>query len=234
MIKLANDLGGAPMKLVHWKKIEELKRIPKHDEIHVVDALRGITNYLTNEVEIFMISHRWLRPSLTVSAHPDDINNSKATAITEFSMWRRQWVLSKHGFLPEIFYWIDFSCIDQENSDAAIPLLPLWVACCERFLRIETEDYNERAWCRIEPLLSYIYSFADHHIAIDIDYKCNWPNIGKEEYLPILDPGLGYVTNPIDYDLIKPLTELAVQAIPSNASRSNIKFNQSTIKCFKL
>ena len=108
MIKLANDLGGAPMKLVHWKKIEELKRIPKHDEIHVVDALRGINNYLIDEVEIFMISHRWLRPSLTVSAHPDDINNRKATAITEFSMWRRQWVLSKHGFLPEIFYWIDF------------------------------------------------------------------------------------------------------------------------------
>jgi hypothetical protein len=41
----------------------------------------------------------------------------------------------------------------------------------ERFLRIETPDYDEHAWCRVEPLLSHVFSFADYHVAIGLDFR---------------------------------------------------------------
>lgn len=235
LIRIANSLGGPAMKLLHWKRLVALGRIPHSNESEAVEAIAGIDSFGAPEVEIIMISHRWLRPSLDRScAHPDLSNNRKAQAINEFSDWRRQWVLKRHGFLPEIFYWIDFSCIDQTDTLAAVPLLPLWVACCERFLRIETDDYDTRAWCRLEPLLSYVYSFADHHLSIDIDYKSNWPDTGTETRLNILDPTDAETTRPEDLRLISPLTSLATRMKPANSEHAAVQFGGSTVKCFKL
>jgi len=84
-----------------------------------------------------MVSHQWLRPRLNSNeSHPDPIDNEKAKVINGFTKWRRTWINKKQGFIPEIFYWIHFCCINQHDLTSAIPLLSLWVACCERFLRI--------------------------------------------------------------------------------------------------
>lgn len=235
LIRIANSLGGPQMKLIHWKRLVELGRIPHSDEAHAVEAISGIDTYGAPQVEIIMVSHRWLRPSLNrLMAHPDLSDNRKAKAINEFSDWRRKWVLHKHGFLPEIYYWIDFPCIDQQNPSAAVPLLPMWVACCERFLRIDTEDYDSRAWCRLEPLLSYMYSFADHHLSIDLSYNSAWPDTGVETRLPILNPIDADTTLPEDHQLISPLTRLATIAEPANAANTSVKFGDTAVKCFKL
>ena len=235
LIRIANSLGGPQMKLIHWKRLRDLGRIPHSNEGHAVDAIAGIDTYGAPEVEIIMVSHRWLKPSLDRrTAHPDLPENTKAKAINEFSEWRRQWVLHKHGFLPEIYYWIDFPCIDQNDPSAAVPLLPIWVACCERFLRIDTQDYNSRAWCRLEPLLSYMYSFADHHLSIDLNYKSNWPDTGVETSLPILNPFDAQTTLPEDHKLILPLTRLATTAKPAKSAHTTVQFGGTTVKCFKL
>jgi hypothetical protein len=235
LIRIANSLDGPQMKLIHWKRLAELERIPHSDEEHAVEAIAGIDAFGAPEVEIIMVSHRWLRPSRDrLTAHPDLPDNRKAMAINEFSKWRRQWVLHKHGFLPEIFYWIDFPCIDQNNTTVAVPLLPMWVACCERFLRIDTEEYDSRAWCRLEPLLSYVYSFADHHLSIDLSYKFNWPDTGTETRLPILNPMEAETTLPEDIKLISPLTRLAATTKPANTRHTPVQFGRTTIKCFKL
>jgi hypothetical protein len=235
LIERANSLGGAAMRLLYWGRLVELGRIPRSNEGHTVDAVRGIDSFGAPTVELFMVSHRWLRPSLDPSrSHPDSPNGEKARALNEFSLWRRQWVLSRHGFLPEIFYWIDYSCIDQDNAAAAVPLLPLWVACCERFLRIETEDYDERTWCRVEPLLSYVFSFADHHVSIGLDFRSRWPYFGREVARPILDPLGGKLTNPDDMRLIRPLVEVAIQTRPANASRVDVRLDETTVKCYGL
>lgn len=235
LIHIANSLGGPQMKLLHWKRLLELGRIPHSAELQTVEAIAGIDSFGAPEVEVIMISHRWLRPYLDRSmAHPDLADNKKAIAINEFSNWRRQWVLNKHGFLPEIFYWIDFACIDQTDTSAAVPLLPIWVACCERFLRIETDDYDSRAWCRLEPLLSYVYSFADYHLSIDLDYTSTWPDTGTEARLQILDPTIAETTLPDDFRLISPLTSLATQMKPANSGQSTVQFGGTTVKCFKL
>ena len=68
------------------------------------------------------MSHRWLRSSLDRRhSHPDGPGNEKARALDEFSLWRRQWVLDSHGFPPELYYWIDSSCIDQNHAEVALP-----------------------------------------------------------------------------------------------------------------
>src|SRR5688500_2964730 len=114
LITIANGLGGPRMRLLHWRTLGDLGRLPRSDEGHAVDALAGIDAYGAPQVEVFMVSHRWLRPSLDPTrSHPDGPDHEKARAVHQFSLWRRQWVLHQHGFLPEIFYWIDYSCIDQ-------------------------------------------------------------------------------------------------------------------------
>ena len=235
LIRRANSLGGPAMRLLHWGKLAELGRIPRSDEGHAVDAIEGIDAFGWPVVEVFMVSHRWLRPSLDPArSHPDGPGGEKARAINEFSRWRREWVRSKHGFTPEIFYWIDYSCIDQDDTAAAVPLLPLWVACCERFLRVETEDYDERTWCRVEPLLSYVFSFADHHVSIGLDFRCRWPYSGEETVRPILDPREGKLTNPDDMRVILPLAELAMRVRPANPSRDGVRLGETAVRCYRL
>jgi hypothetical protein len=235
LIERANSLGGPAMRLLHWRSLAELGRIPRSHEGHAVDAIQGIDAFGAPIVEVFMVSHRWLRPSLDPSrSDPDGPECEKARAINEFSQWRRQWVLHRHGFLPEIYYWIDYSCIDQENIADAVPLLPLWVACCERFLRVETEDYDERTWCRVEPLLSYVFSFADHHVSIGLDFRCRWPYFGDEASRPILDPRGGKLTNPDDMKLILPLLDVANRTRPANPSRVDLCLNSTAVRCYKL
>lgn len=235
LIQIANELGGPRMKLLYWKRLRDLGRIPHSKEQETVDALEGIKLFGASRVEIIMISHRWLRPSINGSEpHPDTDDNRKAKAINEFSKWRRQWVLETHGFLPEIYYWIDFSCIDQDQPAKAVPLLPVWVACCERFLRIETNDYSDRAWCRLEPLLSYVYSFAEHHISIDLDFKSRWPDKGQEKYLPVLNPNRALVTNSEDMALIRSLADLAIKTKPAREGQKKVLLGETKVKVFAL
>ena len=235
LILRANACGGPPMRLLHWRRLAELGRLPHSNEGEAVDALVGIDHFGAPAVEVFMVSHRWLRPSLDRRlSHPDDSAGEKARALCEFSLWRRAWVRHKHGFLPELYYWIDYSCIDQARAEEAIPLLPLWVACCERFLRLETPDYDERTWCRLEPLLSYVFSFADHHLSIGLDYRCRWPHRGTSRPRTILDPRTGKNTDPEDTRRIEPLVELAVQLRPANPSRIPVDPERTAVKCFIL
>jgi hypothetical protein len=218
------------MLLIHWSTIARIERIPHSDENLTVDALEEIDKYGAEKCEIFMVSHRWLRPRLNSNeSHPDSIDNEKAKAINEFTKWRRTWVERKHGFIPEIFYWIDFCCINQHDLISAIPLLPLWIACCERFLRIETPDYSERAWCRLEPLLSYVFQFADHHTIIHLDFKYSSEDFqhGKKIQTLILNPMEGKSTDPNDLAKIQPIIDFA-------KSQQIVNFGLTTIKCFQL
>jgi hypothetical protein len=235
LIAIANSIGGQRMLVVHSSVISELQRIPHSNESRAVDAIAGIERYSAPKVEIFMVSHSWLRPAIRrADAHPDTPDHRKAKAIQEFVKWRIQWVQHHHGFTPEIYFWIDYCCIDQSQRTSALPLLPLWVACCERFLRIEAPDYSERAWCRLEALMSNVYSFADHHTSITPDYECRWPYTGREVTAALKDPRSGKATDPADQPLLKRLTELAEEPTARTERTERLRIDEASVKCFRL
>lgn len=236
LIQLANSMNGPRMRLLHWATLAERRKIPHSEENLTVDALEGIDAIGASQCEIFMVSHRWLRPRLPSGvSHPDTLEDEKAYAINEFTKWRQRWVEVQHGFTPEIFYWIDYCCIDQRDTASAIPLLPLWVACCERFLRVETPDYDERAWCRLEPLLSYVFQFADHHTVIRLNFRYSEEEFrtGKAVDALILNPLDGKSTDEIDIERMRPIVDLARQ-IQIDQDREKVEFGKSTIRCFEL
>ncbi|WP_372367022.1 hypothetical protein [Candidatus Uabimicrobium sp. HlEnr_7] len=234
LIEMANAIGPQ-MRLIHSSTLEEINCLPRSSENHSVGAIEGIRRFGASITEVFMVSHRWLNPSLdSISSHPDDNNNRKALAINEFSKWRKKWVAETHGFTPEIFYWIDYCCVDQDNPTNEMAMLPLWVACCERFLRIETKDYDERTWCRIEPILSHVFSFADHETIINLDYNCNWPHTGKETTRILLDPQQGKLTNPQDMDIVLQLLDATKNVKPMQKSKEKVALGKTEIKCFVL
>jgi hypothetical protein len=240
LIKAANNIGP-PMKLLHWRKLEELRYLPAFAACHADDALSGVERFGAPEVEIFMVSHRWLRPSVTRTlAHPDDALATKAQALTEFSHWRRSWVRQRHRFLPELYYWIDYCCFDQLNLAANMAMLPLWVACCERLVCFETSDYHSRAWCRLELLLSHSFNFADHHTVIGPGFRASDAHNGLEENHILQRPGDAELTDAADRVHIQPLEQLACQFSPASVDRISgsrlppARFGQTLVRRYRL
>jgi hypothetical protein len=141
-----------------------LSYIPRSSEGVARDAEELIAAYGAGATEIFLVSHRWLTPDPDPRiGHPDNAARDKARAVCEFVQFRRQWVQARHHFTPNILLWIDYACMDQDDATASgFALLPVWAACCERFLRFETDDYAQRAWCRLEVWLSYMFVRPRH------------------------------------------------------------------------
>ncbi|CAB9501636.1 expressed unknown protein [Seminavis robusta] len=230
LIEMANSLGGPRMQLIHSTVIEELGRIPRSSEGYAQDAIELVANH----AEVFFFSHQWLRPNPEnpKKSHPDSADNIKAKVLIEFVKWRRSWVTFHHGFFPNICFWIDYCCHDQDNLELGFSLLPIWTACCERFLRFETPTYHSRVWCRLEPLLSAKFSYADHHVVIHANYKNQWPDIGRTSESLLLDPREGHLTDPRDAAKLQPLVSLAVDS--SSHGTRPIHLGKTTIKTILL
>ena len=90
-----------------------------------------------------MGSHRWARPNgggPDDQPHPDDECGSKALALVKYG---------RDGAREKCF-WIDFTCVDQDNLAPGIAMLPLYTAMCDRFVFFESEEYHDRGWTRAE------------------------------------------------------------------------------------
>jgi hypothetical protein len=225
------------MRLLHSSIIDAKREIPRFDENLAEDAINCINRIGASTVEIYMISHRWLRSSLSHDdSHPDTIEHIKAAALCEFTNWRRSWVKHRHGFDPSILYWIDYSCFDRGDLSNNLAMLPLWVACCERFVRYETKDYSERAWCRLEILLSKVFGFADHHLVIGEGFHNATGHWGVEDERPLDNPLEGICTDPLDRAHITVLSEFARNFGPEKERKANsqIEFGTALTKCFIL
>jgi len=111
-----------------------------------------------------------------------------------------------------------------------VQLLPVWVACCERFLRIDDPNYDSRAWCRLEPLLAAAFSFADHQTVIRPGFVNCWPDKGRGLSARLLDPRQGRLTNAADMNKIMPLVELAEASLASSGRQAK----DVKVKCFQL
>jgi hypothetical protein len=240
-IILASNSIGPPMKLLYWRRLEELGYLPQFRSHYTEHAVSAVNRFGAPQVEIFMVSHRWSRPSLDAAlSHPDDKDSTKARALVEFAKWRREWVRQRHGFLPEIFYWIDYCCFDQDSPLVNMMMLPLWIACCERVLCIEAPDYHERAWCRLELLLSYAFNFADHQTVIDSRFRATPKRNSVAETHVLKRPLAGKMTDAADAIHIGALEALACKFQSASVDRVSgrrlplAQFDTTTVRRYRL
>ncbi|CAE7373505.1 unnamed protein product [Symbiodinium natans] len=66
--------------------------------------------------------------------------------------WRRSFK-AQHQREPRL--WIDKYCIDQENIEASLMCLPVFLASCHTLLIIAGETYFDRLWC-VEEVFVYL------------------------------------------------------------------------------
>jgi len=186
-VQAISDLGGPRMKIVSWRSLAHLGRLPKFpdDRAHVLDAEELLKAFIAGmdskgKVEgriacLSMFSHCWERPDMDpLKAHPDTPDNKKAAALAHYG---------KQGVCPyfephhkfDYYFWFDFAGIHQTCSRQkylGIVKLPAIVAACTEmvFYWSSTGDYEPRAWTRIERMLGFCFTISPLFVFISDSY----------------------------------------------------------------
>merc|ERR1712178_593793 len=108
------------------------------------------------QLHIEMVIHRWFSPF-----NPDNATFSKAKALIEWAKYRWSCGIG-------IFFWIDYSCIDQDDIRLGRAMMPLYVAACNSIMCLG--DCWGRSWCLLERLMfaAFVGPNAQH---VSIDFK---------------------------------------------------------------
>jgi hypothetical protein len=68
-------------------------------------------------------------------------------------------VASYIAHLPtEVLFFIDYTCVDQQNPSAEVGAIPAYVSSCSEILAHFDEMYAQRAWCRAELMLAHAFT----------------------------------------------------------------------------
>lgn len=164
-LQLIADVGCPPMMVLSSKALARQGYLPSFSEGLALDA----RTVLQEDAVIIFVSHRWLRSS---EQQPDSEDRTKFKALIAFAHYYEHYYNSgwgggaaaaaASGREPKrnVYFWIDYSCIDPENIQDGIQSLPLYVASAMDLLIFDTSDYSQRAWCSTELTLAYKFMFA--------------------------------------------------------------------------
>mmetsp|Transcript_7073 Transcript_7073/g.17091 ORF Transcript_7073/g.17091 Transcript_7073/m.17091 type:complete len:463 (+) Transcript_7073:110-1498(+) len=197
---------GPPMVLLHWVQLSELGRIPHSKEGFGVTLKEAADLAARSGKRLFieMFSHRWVR-----SDHPDDEQNGKAYSLIEWAKYR--WSLGM-----DVFFWIDYTCINQNDILPGVTMLPLYVSTCNNIVCYEMPEYESRAWCRLERLMFAAF-VAPNNEFLEPDFVFDktaerLPNgelmPSEEAHEPLPDPAEGSLSMEEDRALIADLSDL--------------------------
>jgi len=126
--------------------------IPRSSQGLTVSVSQAQEQAGTRCIAVIAVSHCWLTVDSS-PPHPDNQARDKARSLSNFAEWYiRYW-----GNDIEVFYWIDYSCIDQDNRDISVALLPALIASCTAMVQWRTHDYEARSWTAMERVLAYSY-----------------------------------------------------------------------------
>ena len=134
---------GPAMVLVDPADIARLGRIPEYSEEQSITMSEAHKRAQEKGLRFFVefFSHRWICKN-----RPDDDENSQAASLVEWALYRRA-----NGL--DSYFWIDYSCINQQDVAPGVTMLPLYVASSNNILCYDAPGYETRAWCRIERTL---------------------------------------------------------------------------------
>eukprot|EP01040_Poterioochromonas_malhamensis_P008300 gene8300-8977_t len=180
-IRETNNLGGPRVHLVWWGHLQEVGHLPRAPDAHhiILDAEALVEAWIEQcdaegklagfDLSLRFFSHRWSQPK---ENQPDTKEHIKAKCLFNFG----EDLACR--FHQQVFYWIDFACIDQNDvslSNICVAMIPLFVGCCNSVLFFENaaeqsegkNEYEERIWTRAERVCAYFANAATHLRRID-------------------------------------------------------------------
>ena len=111
----------------------------------------------------------------------------------------------------ELFYWIDWPCVDQSNPAPHMAALPAYVAASSALVSAWSETYVSRAWCRIELMMANSFMISgDKVFVIEDRFRDDGQNTVAIEKFRLPDPADGALTNPCDHIVIASLRSTAL------------------------
>jgi len=198
---------GPAMTVLHWRDIVVLQRIPRSSEGKTItlQTAHDICRQREKKMNIVFFSHKWTRPSLDPSiAHPDDADGSKAKAMVKLAEYN----LRVYG--SETFYFVDYSCINQDAPACGVAMLPLYVMACDGteagLTCYDSAGYDARAWTQVERAL-----WAAAHSPRQWLY---FPDSGRGQqafWATLKDPRNGELTVESDRIFIRDLADVCEQ-----------------------
>jgi hypothetical protein len=227
------------------KAIGHLPRWPQEHE-HILDLESLCLEWMKRQDDmgkidgramcVSLFSHRWERPSLNPSeAHPDTPDGSKAKALARYGESGTCPIFHPHHTF-EYFFWIDFAGIDQDNRREkwlGISKLPVYISSCIEMIFFFSDNYEARAWTRMERCISYVYVQSPLFVFIDAEYTSATSSLPIDELvarhdcfakdentggllLEVRDPLAedASLTDPADKELICNLLEVIKHATP--------------------
>ena len=180
--------------------------------------------------KIFFFSHRWIRGGWCetlgrdlpwgseerikadkagiIVGDPDSAHKEKAAALIEWTMW---YAMNKNnGSIDNIFFWIDWPCVDQENKGPSMAALPAYVAASHNIVAAWTNDYDGRAWCQLERMMACSYMAEGDLIYAFSEGFANSEDVITQETIHFVpSPSSGDITNKDDIKVIESLKEVA-------------------------
>lgn len=211
------------MRVIHGKIIEKIGHIPRSSETdeegnpYWEPLSKVLTEWKPTPIEdkgimyarpIFnFLSHRWSSPRA-----PDDDDNSKATIVAKLTQYGR------NVYQTDMYWWIDFTCANQDDTVGHIATLPLYVAASEETFSVYTPggDYDHRGWIRCERALSAALNSPRAWKYVPYNYQGEIPT-GDEWWL-LNDPAEGQISVEGDRIYLDTISRLALKMWPVSYS----------------
>ena len=124
----------------------------------------------------------------------------------------------------EIFYWIDWPCVDQTNPAADMAALPATAAICHMAVTAWSADYSSRAWCQVELMMMHAFNTTGAAVLVVEEgfVDTNQPRV-QSERVTVPDPAGGDLTNENDRSLIIRLREVSTSSTAFTCWRNFVK-----------
>ena len=181
---------------------------------------------------------------------PDDAARSKAKALIAYGEWFKRFQSGgNHRLSPaspwtgismdddlEIFWWIDWACIDQDAPGPDMAALPAFAAACAGIVAAWSPEYASRAWCRVELLMAHAFMTTGDKVFVVPDGFAGAEPQGDtwvtEEKVVVADPAAGHLTNEHDRVVIESLTGVAERSTAFSCWRVFVKHStESVLTC---
>jgi hypothetical protein len=151
---------------------------------------------------------------------PDSNSDAKVRDLIEWMRWLKWRTSRQRKFMgsyltqgcKDIYFFIDWSCVDQTNPVAEICALPAFVSSCSLIASYFTEGYKGRAWCQAELLMARAFCALPVVMRVPVGFKHEEQLFLTSSQFTLPNPSdreTAIITNEDDRPAISALTKCA-------------------------